>query len=271
MFQLPAIVEQSHEKLESKLPPRSAATLRSIFSQLAQSNERKSATSSAHTLTAAAAEHDDASRVNTASPLTLVYDDDVVTAAAASAASAASAALQSADKRQSAGTKHDEVTSRRSSKTPGQHVSSGSPRKSGHQHVTGSDSFRPATAADDIEQNDDGESLCEEPVKPPRPYENNRFGSRISREHVLFHVQNKQTGFIPGGKQKPADDAEEDTEQTAKRPDVVIREDVIEEVSEENDSTCRTDEAPKEEAEEVDEEPDEDTLSEDELKVEKSA
>ena len=267
MFQLPAIVEQSHEKLESKLPPRSAATLRSIFSQLAQSNERKSATSSAHTLTAAAAaaEHDDASRLNTASPLTLVYDDDVVTAAAASAA------LESADKRQSASTKHDEVTSRRSSKTPGQHVSSGSPRKSGHQHGTGSDSFRPATAAEDIEQNDDGESLCEEPVKPPRPYENNRFGSRISREHVLFYVQNKQTGFIPGGgKQKPTDDAEEDTEQTAKRPDVVIREDVIEEVSEENDSTCRTDEAPKEDEEEVDEEPDEDTLSEDELKVEKS-
>ena len=109
--------------------------------------------------------------------------------------------------------------------------------REGEKELLGQDdksSFkRPETAVTvEVEQNDDGDSLSsdteteveEEVVKPPRTYNNNNFGRRISREHVLTYVQNKQSGFNQNKNKQPADDKSEDGKEKQKKfkpPDVI--------------------------------------------------
>ena len=209
LFQLPQFKENELQSFDEFLPPKSADSLRSLLSKMA-SKEEEEAEIFERCLSGAPTEHLLSAKKKIKSSSTV---RDIL-----SAMQTTSDSLKIEEKAET--------------------VEEG--RSSGDAHETGAaqgvDAPRPETAGTvDIEQNDDGESLSDEPepevVKPPRTYNNNKVGRRILREHVLTHVQNKQSGFNQNKNTKASDKPTEE----AKEIESKKRDDVIETVPEEGD------------------------------------
>ena len=216
LLQLPQFKENELQCFDEFLPPKSADSLRSLLSKMA-SKEEEEAEIFERCLSGAPTEHLLSAKKKIKSSSTV---RDIL-----SAMQTTSDSLKIGEKQEHT----DEVKS------------SGDADETGA--AQGVVAQRPETAGTvDIEQNDDGESLSDEPepevVKPPRTYNNNKVGRRISRELVLTHVQNKQSGFNQNNKntkaaEKPAEEAKE--EESKKRDDV------IETVPEEGDDVFHDD------------------------------